>query len=56
VNLTMAKRAKIWSEATLFPFTKMHDFVEKVALADVEAAAHRIVDGKTRGRVVITIA
>ena len=56
VNLTMAKRAKIWSEATLFPFAKMHDFVEKVALADVEAAAHRIVDGKTRGRVIITIA
>ena len=56
VNLSMAKRANIWLEAMRFPFAKMHDFVEKVALADVEAAAHRIVDGKTRGRVVVTIA
>ena len=55
VNLTMAKRAKIWSEATLFPRAKMDAFVETVALADVEAAAKRIVDGQTRGRVVVKV-
>ena len=55
VNLSLAKRAKIWSEATLLPREKMDTFVETVALTDVEAAANRIVDGKTRGRVVVTV-
>jgi len=55
VNLTMAKRAKIWSEVALLPRAKMGAFVETVALADVEAAAKRIVDGQTRGRVVVKV-
>ena len=55
VALPMATRARIWAEAAKLPREKLRAIVETVNLADVQAAAARIVDGKTRGRVVVRV-
>ncbi|GAC1404018.1 MAG: MDR family oxidoreductase [Candidatus Velthaea sp.] len=55
VALPMTTRAKIWSEAARLPREKLQAIVETVALADVQEAAARIIDGKTRGRVVVRV-